>query len=62
MEQQDSVTLSNARNGKLLQADMRNKIRQKIADTFGSLFKVLSKRTAHESQRISLSNLKTLSG
>ena len=41
---------------------MRNKIRQKNATLCGSLLKVFSKGTGHESRRIPASNLKTLRG
>ena len=41
---------------------MRNKIKHKITLLRGSLLKVFSKGTAHESRKIPVSNLKTLSG
>ena len=41
---------------------MRNKIKHKITLLCGSLLKVFSKGTAHESRKIPVSNLKTLSG
>ena len=55
------IIVTNARNGKLLQANMRNKIRHKKAILCDTL-KIFSKGTAHESRRIPVSNLKTLSG
>ena len=54
------IMITNARNGKLLQANMRNKIKQAIL--CGSLLKGFSKGTVHESRKIPVSNLKTLSG
>ena len=41
---------------------MRNKIRHKKALLCGNLLKVFGEDTAHESRRIPVSNLKTLSG
>ena len=41
---------------------MRNKIRHKKALLCGSVLNVFSKGTAHESRKIPVSNLKTLSG
>ena len=56
------IIVTNARNGKLLQANMRNNMRHKKAILCGSLLKVFSKGTVHESRRIPVLNLKTLSG
>ena len=56
------IVVTNARNGKLLQANMRNKMSHKKAVLCGSLLKGFSKGTAHESRRIPVLNLKTLSG
>ena len=56
------VIVTNARNGILLQANMRNKIRDKKAILCRSLLKVFSKGTSHESRKIPVPNLKTLSG
>ena len=56
------IIFTKAQKGKLLQANMRNKIRHKKATLYGSLLKVFSKGTAYESRRIPVSNLKTLSG
>ena len=41
---------------------MRNKIKHKKALLCVSLFKVFSKGTVHESRKIPVSNLQTLSG
>ena len=54
------IIVTNVQNGKLLQANVRNKIRHKKAILCRSLPKVFSKGTAHESRRIPVSNLKTL--
>ena len=56
-----SIIVTNAQNRKLLQANVNSKIRHEKAILYGSLLKVVSKGTAHESQRIPVSNLKTLS-
>ena len=56
------IVVTNTRNGKLLQADMRNKFRYEKATLCDRLLKAFSKSSAHESRRIPVSNLKTLSG
>ena len=56
------IIVTNDRKGKLLQANARNKISHKKAVLCGSLLKVVSKGTAHESRTIPVPNLKTLSG
>ena len=55
------IIITNARNGKLLPANTRSRMRHKKAILCGSLLKVFSKGTANESRRIPVLNLKTLS-
>ena len=52
------IIVTNARNGKFLKANMRNKIRHEKAILCGSLLEIFSKSSADESRRFS----KTLSG
>ena len=54
------IIVINVPNGKLLQANMRNKVRHKKAILCGTVLKAFSKGIAHESRRIPVSSLKTL--